>query len=429
MLNATVAVLVTVIAYALIISEKIPRLISAFTGAMAMVVLGTWLGFYSEKLALESIDFDTLGLLIGLMVFVSLLKRTGAFEALSVWTTQVTKGNPLLLLCALSAMAMALSMLVNNVTVILFMAPITATITNSLGISVIPFLIAEAVFSNIGGIATLIGDPPNVLIGSAAGFSFTDFLIHLAPIVLVIAAVCMGCFLWLFRGQLADSTHSIPPLATVEIKGIIREPAHLKRLLVIISTGLVLFFTYDLLKLSPGIVALLIGVVSLLLVRSKIDEIVAEIEWNILLFFAALFVIVGGLDAVGVLDAIAEALGSFAQGNLAGAMVLFLWLSAFLSAVIDNIPFTVVMIPIIQHLQQTGLDVNPLWWALALGVGLGGNGTPIGSSAGLFAQHYSERTKEPISFKAWLKVGGTLALVSTAAATALLLLFFWVGWL
>ncbi len=417
MLNTSVAVAIAVVSYALILTERVPRVVAALAGAVAMVLAGIALGFYSERQALDAVDFNTLALLAGLMVFVSLFKRTGAFEAMALWLTRLTRANPVRLLAALSLLAALLSTVVNNVTVILFMVPITLTIAASLGLSPVPFILAEALFSNIGGVATLIGDPPNVLIGSAAGLGFVDFLVNLGPIVLGVSAASLAVVVGLFRGQLRAAGPVPPPAAA----GAVKSPANLKRLLWVLSIGMGLFFFADVLGLSPGLVALLIAAASLLWVRSEVEEIVAEIEWPLMVLFAALFVIVGGLEAVGALEVVAEAFGRLAQADARVAAVALLWLSALFSAVIDNIPFTVVMIPILQHLQAMGVDGAALWWALALGVGLGGNATPLGSTAGLFVISFSARTRLPIRFGLWVKTGGLVTLVGLAVATLMML--------
>lgn len=429
MLHSLIAVAIAIVVYGLIFTERIHRTIIGLFGAVAMTLIGTWLGFYSQGEALQAIDFNTIGLLLGMMIYVGMLKDTGAFEALSVWIAKITKGNAMLLLGAMGITTAALSAIIDNVTTIVFMAPITLTIAQSLGISALPLLITQAMLSNVGGISTLIGDPPNILIGSAADLSFTDFLVHMAPMVLVVFAISLVVMTLMFHKQITFSSEKYQRFQDMDLKGMIKQPQNLRRLLLVLAVGLVMFVLHDQLQLQPAAVALLIAAVSLLWVRPNVEEIVAGVEWNVLLFFTTLFVLVGGLDAVGVLDAVAETLSEVAQDNFVGAMIGLLWVSAIFSAIIDNIPFTVVMIPIILHLQGTGVDTGPLWWALALGVGLGGNGTPIGSTAGVIAVSFSERTDEPITFKKWFRTGSIVTLISLVAATGMLLLFYSLGWL
>lgn len=429
MINEIVAIGVAVFVYVIIFSERVHRTIIGLFGAVAMTLLGEWLGFYSQEAALESIDFNTLFLLMGMMIFVGLFKKTGAFEALSVWIAKLVRGNGVLLLVALGSLSAMVSTVIDNVTTLIFMAPITVTIAQSLGISAVPLLMAEAMLSNIGGIATLIGDPPNILIGSAAELGFLDFLVHLSPMVVVILAFSLGVIVLMFRRQLTISPEKYQQFMARHSAGMVKDWSALRRLLTVLLAGLLLFIVHDWLHLQPAAVALLIAATSLLWVRPSLEAVLSEVEWNVLLFFGALFVLVGGLESVGVLGAVAGAIGGFAQDNYLAAMLGLLWGSALLSAVLDNIPFTVVTIPIILELQRQGLDVGPLWWTLALGVGLGGNGTPIGSTAGLIAVSYSERMGNPITFKRWLRDGMLVTLVGLVMASILLLALYGLGWL
>lgn len=406
--------------YAGILSERVHRTIVALAGAVAMIAVGGWLSFYGLPQAGAAIDFNTISLLLGMMLVVGILNKTGLFPYLAIRTVQLTKGQPQRVMLALGLFTALVSMVLDNVTTIMVVAPVTLSIAEVMEISPIPLLIGEAVLSNTGGVATLIGDPPNVLIGSAAGLSFNDFLIHLAPIVLVAWIVTQVMLRIHFRRELrARKAGTWPQL---NARRALVDPQTAKRMLIVLGATILLFLIHDRIALLPGMVALLGACAALLWLRPPIEEILREIHWDVLLFFVSLFIIVGGLDAAGALDLIAEAVTSLAgQGTLIATLAV-LWISAIMSAIVDNIPFTIAMLPIIGGLAARGVNVAPLWWALALGVGFGGNGTPIGSTTNVVAVSVSERADTPITFGTWLRSGTLTALVSCVIASLALAL-------
>jgi len=275
--------------------------------------------------------------------------------------------------------------------------------------------------SNIGGVATLVGDPPNILIGSAAGFSFTDFLVHLAPIVLFVWVLVQGILLLFFRRTLFSVPENAGRLREMNPRDALTDPRSTKRLLIVLVAVVLLFFVHDLVGLESSIVALLGAAAGLLWLWPEIRSVLREVHWDVLVFFIGLFVIVGGVEAAGALDIVATAMGSLTTQGVALAALFLLWLAAIMSAVVDNVPFTIAMIPVLTALSARGVDTGPLWWALALGVGLGGNATPVGATANVIAISVSEETSNPIGAKLWMKHGIPIAFGSCALASLLLI--------
>jgi Na+/H+ antiporter NhaD/arsenite permease-like protein len=407
-----------------ILSEKAHRTIVALAGAGIMTVAGMAMGFYSQEAALNSIDFNTLGLLLGMMILVGMLARTGFFQYLATLTAKKSNGNPWILLLLLGTITTVLSMFLDNVTTIVLIAPITVLIAQILGISPVPFLMAEALLSDTGGVATLIGDPPNILIGSAAGFSFNDFLIHLAPIVIVAWLVALILLRVLFRRELARKPSDVKALMKLDENAALRDKKSLTRILIVLGGTIVLFFGHSWLHLKPAFVALLGAAAGLVWVRPDIDEVLQDVEWSVLLFFAALFITVGGLEASGLLTLLAEQVTVLASRDLLLTGVVLIWVAAVFSAILDNIPLTIVMIPVLLDLGTAGVNVNPLWWALALGAGFGGNGTPIGSTANIVTVAISEKTRTPITATMWMRTGLPVMLAVCLVGTVLYVLTF-----
>ena len=419
-----VSALIFIGTFTFILIEKAHRTIVALTGASLMVVAGISMGFYSQEAALASVDFNTLGLLLGMMILVSMLARTGFFEYMATLTAKRSKGNPWHLLLILGTVTTVLSMFLDNVTTIVLIAPVTVLIAEILGISPVPLLMAIALLSDTGGVATLVGDPPNVMIGSAAGLSFNDFLVRLAPIVIVAWLVALLLLRFLFRRELAQKPRDIEALAKLDENMALHDRESLIKILIVLGGVILLFFLHNRLHLQPAFVALLGASVALVWVQPDVDEVLNDVEWSVLLFFAALFVAVGGLESSGLLNWLAEDITGLANQNLLLTGVILIWVSALLSAAVDNVPFTIVMIPIIMDLGATGVDITPLWWALALGAGFGGNGTPIGSTANVVTVSVSEKTASPITAKIWLKTGMPVMVATCTVGTILYVLTF-----
>ena len=419
-----VAGVIFLITFIIILSERVDRTIIALSGATAMVIAGLFLDFYSQEEAFETIDLETLSLLMGMMILVALLADTGFFQYLATFTAKRSGGNPWRLLVILGSITTILSMFLDNVTTIVLIAPVTVLIAEILGFSPIPYLMAEALLSNTGGVATLVGDPPNILIGSAANLGFNDFLLRLAPIVLVTWFVVLFLLKFLFRKELAEQPEDPEALMHLDEKASLQDPVSLRRILIVLGGVILLFFLHSALHLSPAFIAILGAAAALLWVKPDVEEILKDVEWSVLLFFSALFVVVGGLEASGLLGLLAESLTSMAASDVLLTGIILIWAGAVLSAIVDNIPYTIVMIPIIHQLGATGIDIGPLWWALALGAGFGGNGTPIGSTANIITIKISERTRTPITTRLWLRTGLPVMIVASLIGTLLYALTF-----
>lgn len=423
-LGAILSVLVFVVSLILIFSEKINRAIVAFAGAFLMLAIGEALDFYNMHSAIEAIDFETLGLLFGMMIIVAMLEPTGFFEYLAVLSARASKGQPVRLFVLLGAVTTVLSMFLDNVTTVVLIAPVTILISEILGVSAIPYLIAEALLSNTGGVATLVGDPPNVLIGSAAGLSFTDFLVNSLPIVFVTWLGVLVLLRYLFKKELSEIPGNVDAVMKLNPAQSLNEPTTARRVLIVLSAAILLFFVHHLFDIEPAFVALGAAAVALIWVQPDIEKTLEKVEWSVLVFFGALFVMVGGLEHAGVLESIVGVFRSASSINPIVFGVAIIWSVAILSAVVDNIPITIALIPIIQGLGASGIDVAPLWWALAFGAGFGGNGTIIGSTANIIVVTLSEKTRTPISAVLWMKRGLPVMIVACAIASILYTIFY-----
>jgi len=420
-----IALAIFAMTFFFILTERIHRTVIGLFGAVSMVVAGIIFDFYHPEQVLDAIDFNTLGLLFGMMLLVSLLERTGFFQFVGIWTAKRTGGNPWLLMLALGTITGIFSMILDNVTTVILIVPMTIIITDILKINPVPIIMSEALISNIAGAGTLIGDPPNIMVGSAVGFSFNDFLVHALPIALLSWIATFLLFRVIYRKDLAQKPENLEELMNMDEYKAIKEPRTLKRLLVVFGITISLFFVHGLLHMEPAMVALIGASFALIAVAPKHDpqEVIERCELSVLLFFGSLFVIVGGLEAAGILEKAATILTSGAEENILFTAIIILWASAVLSAIVDNIPLTVAMIPIIGYLGTSGIPVDLLWWALIFGVGFGGNGSPIGSTAGVIVVAKSEKTAHPISFIEWIKQGAPTMIACLVIATAALVLF------
>ena len=406
-------------AYVLIATERIHRVAAALTGAAAMVVLGVVdaeVAFFSEE---TGVDWNVIFLLLGMMVIVSVLKQTGVFDYLAIWAAKRTKGKPFPTMVLLVCITAVASALLDNVTTVLLVAPVTLLVCHRLGLPPVPFLIAEALASNIGGTATLIGDPPNIIIASRAGLSFNDFLLNLGPIVVVLMVVFIGLCRVLFRSAFHYDPDRVSALMALDEREVIRDRGLLVRSGVVLALVMVGFVAHSALHIEPSMVALL-GAGALVGI-SKLDppEFLEEVEWPTLVFFMGLFVMVGALVEVGVIErlgqAVTEAVGD--QYLLAGSVLI--WGSALLSGIVDNIPYVATVTPLVQNLVDAGQgapEAQALWWALALGADLGGNATAVGASANVVVIGIAARNGHPISFWRFTRYGAVVALVTIAVA-------------
>jgi Na+/H+ antiporter NhaD/arsenite permease-like protein len=413
-----------IIALTLIFTEKMNRSITGIAGAVVMVGAGTALGFYSQDEAVAAIDFNTLGLLFGMMVLVALLEPTGFFQYLAVWAARLSRGRPVRLMILLGTITTILSMFLDNVTTVVLIAPVTVLISEILGLNPVPFLIAEALLSNTGGVATLVGDPPNVLIASAANLSFNDFLTHSLPVVLFAWLAALFLLLYLFREDLRLQPSNTDAVLKLDPDEALNDRKTITRVLIVLGITLVFFFIHHTLHIQPSFIAMAAAAIALVWVQPDLHKMFQRIEWNVLIFFGALFVMVGGLEAAGVLHQLASLIGE--AGNLSPILfgVITIWVVAGLSAIVDNIPITIALIPVFAEFELAGINVQPLWWALAFGAGFGGNGTIIGSTANVFVASLSERTKYPITSKLWNKRGLPVMIVTCFVGSILFMLLY-----
>jgi Na+/H+ antiporter NhaD/arsenite permease-like protein len=421
---------ILVLTYALIISERVNRAVAALLGASLVILLG----ILSQRQAVGAIDFNTLGLLAGMMIIVAITRKSGLFGYCAIKAAQFVKASPAGILAALALVTALLSATLNNVTTILLIAPVTFIVCKELRVAAYPFLFAEVLASNIGGTATLIGDPPNILIGTAAGLSFNDFLLEIAPVVVVIMAMQLVICHLIWGIKLKSAPADRARVMALSAKAAITDRYLLVCSLAVIGATLVAFVLA--VRLEAATIALSGAAVLMLLenLRAPIHRhsenvtlALGEIEWVTLFFFVGLFVVVGGVQRAGLLDLIAHELSRATGGNLAITAGAVLWGSAILSAILDNIPFVATMIPVVKSMSASlgGPEaLRPIWWALALGACLGGNGTLVGASANLALAGIAERNGVPFGFLKFTLLAFPMMLASIAVAHLYLWLFF-----
>ena len=416
--STIVAIVIFVAAYALIISEKIHRTIIGICGAMLMILLG----IINQETAIHHIDFNTLGLLMGMMVIVNITSETGLFNYLAIWAAKKVKAKPISLLVALSLLTAVCSALLDNVTTVLLTVPITFSITKQLNVDVKPFLIAQILASNIGGTATLIGDPPNIMIGSAVGLQFMDFITNLSAICILIFIVTIALLIVIYGKKLHTTDELRAKVMQLDEKSQIVEPRLLKKCLFALAVTISLFVLHGQLHLDTATAAMT-GAGLLLLIsfpqkEAMIAKVLSKVEWLAIFFFAGLFILVGALVETGVIKMLAEEAIKITNGDLTATSMLILWMSAYASAFIDNIPFVATLIPLIQDMGQMGMtNLDPVWWSLALGACLGGNGTLIGASANVVVASMAAQRGKPISFISFMKIALPMMTLSIAISS------------
>lgn len=416
-----IPITIFLVIYGIIISEKINRTAISLFGAIVMIILG----ILNQEQAIEHIDFNTIGLLVGMMIIVNILKRTGVFEYLAIRAAKKAKGDPWKILVLFAIITAFSSAFLDNVTTILLIVPVTLVITDTLDTNPIPFMFTEILIANIGGTATLIGDPPNIMIGSATGLGFVDFIVNLAPVVIVISFVVLFLLKLIYKDFLKAKDENKQKIMKMDETITIKDTILLKKSLIVLFITILGFMVHSQFHLESATVAL--GGAALLLVISKIDpeEILFEVEWTTIFFFMGLFILVGSLVEVGVIDNLAKKMLELTKGNLFITTITILWVSAIASAFLDNIPFVATMIPLIKAMTASGqLDANPLWWALALGACLGGNGTIIGASANVIVTGIMAKEGRPVSFMSFMRIGFPMMIVSIIISTIYLILFY-----
>jgi Na+/H+ antiporter NhaD/arsenite permease-like protein len=412
------AVVVFVGAYALIISEKIHRVAVALGGAGLMLAIRATddkSAFYSEH---SGIDWNVIFLLMGMMMIVGVLKKTGMFEYLAIWSVKRARAKPFRVMAMLVVITAVASALLDNVTTVLLIAPVTLLVCERLALAATPFLIAEVFASNVGGTATLVGDPPNIIIASRAGLNFNDFLVHLAPIVAVLVVALLALCRVMFRKSFVYDGDRATEIMALEEREAIKDPRLLVQGLIVLALVVAGFVLHPVLHYAPSIVALLGAGLLIAVSTAETRDVLSEVEWPTLAFFAGLFIMIGGLIETGVIGEISKSLADVIGDNELGGSTTLLGASAVLSGIVDNIPYVATMAPITSDLVHNmgGAGDHVMWWALALGADLGGNATAIGASANVVVLGIAERNRQPISFWQFTKYGLVVTVVTVGLA-------------
>jgi anion transporter len=424
--SAAISLAIFVVAYVLLATEKVHRTKVALVGAALMLLLhitDSDGAFFDDH---TGVDWNVIFLLLGMMIIVSVLRQTGVFEYIAILAAKRSRGRPyrlMVMLCVLTAVASAF---LDNVTTVLLVAPVTFLVCERLGLKPVPFLIAEVMASNIGGAATLVGDPPNIIIASRGDLSFNDFLVHMAPIIVVLLVVFLVLCRWLFRASFTYDAGRAASVMGLNEREAIKDPSLLVRSLGVLTLVIASFVLHPVLHYDPSIVALVGAGLLILVTDVPIGDALADVEWPTLVFFAGLFIMVGGLVETGVIGNLAETMANATDGRLGLTSMVILFGSAGLSAIIDNIPYVATMSPVVADLVNgAGPDGQVLWWALALGADLGGNATAIGASANVVMLGLAERDGHPIGFWEFTKYG----LVVSAVTVSLCVPYIWLRYL
>jgi Na+/H+ antiporter NhaD/arsenite permease-like protein len=426
---SAIAVAVFVIAYAFIASDRVNKTMAALVGAALVVmlpVIGSDDVFYSRE---TGIDWDVIFLLLGMMIIVSVLRQTGVFEYVAIWAAKRARGSPLRIMILLVLVTGFAAALLDNVTTVLLIAPVTLLVCDRLAIGAAPFLMAEVFASNIGGAATLVGDPPNIIIASRAGLSFNDFLVHVAPIVLIIMGVFVALLPRLFRGAFDVDPARVADVMSLEEREAIRDPRLLIKSGAVLVAVLAGFVAHSALHMEPSIVALLGAGLLILISRLEHSDYLSSVEWDTLVFFAGLFIMVGALVKTGVVNRLAQLATEATGGHLLLTTMLILAVSFVLSGIIDNVPYAATMAPIVGQLMPAAVGEahsHVLWWALVLGTDLGGNLTAVGASANIIVMGIARRADSPISFWEFTRKGAIVTAVSVGISAIYLWLRYFV---
>ncbi len=408
----TVAIVIFAVALAVIASERVDRTKVAMVGAIAMLLTQT----LDQEHAIEAIDFNTIGLLAGMMLMVKLTEQTGVYTWLAIRAGQISGGRPLAVTLALAGITALLSAFLDNLTTVLLVVPMTFVLADALDIDPIPLVIIEVIASNIGGTATLIGDPPNIMIAGATGLSFIEFVVNLAPVAVVALVVVTLMLYAAYRKRLEVAPEARTRVLALDARRAIEDPDELRRTVPVLLATILVFFAHKALHLEPATVALAGATVMLFTTRTSVERALAGIEWPTLFFFLGLFVMVGALEETGAIGQVAEGIGEVTAGDRTAELLGIMWVAVIGSAVVDNIPFTAAMIPVVEELRGASGD-DAYWWALALGACFGGNATLIAAAANVAAAGIAERAGRPISFVGFLLAGIPATLLSTGIAT------------
>ena len=433
-LSVSFSVIVLLSVYVILSFEIVHRTAIALLGAAIILVIGISTNLFSAQesfeFAVNSIDFNTIGLLLGMMIIVAILAETGIFQYVAVRASKASKANLwklMLMLCTFTAVT---SMFIDNVTTILLMVPVTISVFRVFKVSPIPFILAQVLASNVGGAATLIGDPPNIMIGSAANIDFSSFIIHMGPTIFVSFIVSLVLLRILFRKDLRSQVHNFEELQKEDEKKLVKDKVLLKKSIVVLLLVVGLFVIHGSLHIEPSVIALGGAALLMVITKARPERVFHEVDWSTLIFFTGLFIIVGAAEHAGTIELLSSTALSITGGDPWFTLIMVIWLSALASAFVDNIPFTATMIPMIQTLNADptiagtfgNFQFSPLWWALSLGANLGGNGTLIGSSAGVVAAGLAEKNGYLITFNRFFRIGFPFMLSTLAIGTLILII-------
>ncbi|MFA6255199.1 MAG: ArsB/NhaD family transporter [Patescibacteria group bacterium] len=407
-------IIIFIFAYGLIISEKIHRTVVALTGAILLILIGV----ITQEEAVAGVDFNTLGLLIGMMIIVGIAKNSGMFQYVAIWASKMGRGKPIPIFLLLGLITAVFSAFLDNVTTVLLMIPVVFVVANNLKLNPKPFLISAILLSNVGGTATLIGDPPNILIGSAAKINFNEFIVNMGPISLIITFLTLGLLYFWYRKKLVATPAAQAKIMKFKPAEAITDKKLLIKSLLVLGIVLFGFFTHSFTHFEAATIALTGAALLLILTMTDPESHLKEVEWTTIFFFIGLFILVTGLVKVGAIRILAEQLLNLTGGNLTTTTMAILWGSAFFSAVIDNIPFVTTMIPLIKDIGAiSGINLTPLWWALVIGADIGGNATIVGASANVVVSGIAKREGHEIKFLEYLKIAVPITFAGLILAT------------
>ena len=415
-----ISIVIFLVVFALIISEKIHRTTAALAGAVVLILTG----IVTFDVGMEHIDFGTLGVLVGMMIFVAVVKQSGIFEYIAIKTAKLAKGNPWIIMVLFCIITAVLSAFLDNVTTVLLVGPVTFTVCKMLKMSPVPYFIVEIMASNIGGTATLIGDPPNIMIGMQAGLTMLDFIVYNGPAIVLIMVAAIAMFYVLYGKNMSATSEEMESIMHLHAHEAITNKRLFHQSVAMTLIVALAFVFHSVLGVEPSVVALTAAAVMLIISSAEIEKVLLGVEWATIGFFAGLFIVVGGLVETGVIDMLANGLIDITGGDMMITIIVLVWASAIISSFLDNIPMVATLIPIILAIGNTGVDIMPYWWAISLGACIGGIGTQIGASANVVLSGMSKTYGYPITFMEYTKVGFPMMLVFTAISCVYLVLRF-----
>ena len=419
-LQQIIAIVIFLCTVSAIITGKIHNTVAAITGAVLLVLTR----ILTIEDCVEAVDVDTICILVGMMLTVAVIKNSGIFEYLAIKAAKLAKGRPWPIMVTFIIITALLSGMLDNVTTVLLVGPMTLAITNILKVDPVPYIISQIMASNIGGTATLIGDPPNIMIGSAANLGFVDFILNTGFAIVFVVIAVLICFYFIYGKKLFVTNEAIEKIMKLDEKKAIKNRRLMHESIIVVIIVAACFVFHDQLGVESATIAIAAACVMLLIGKQDPEEIILSVEWPTILFFIGLFIVVGGIKKVGIITMLANGLIAVTGGNVMLTMLIILWVSAIVSSFLDNIPFVATLIPLILSMQSHGMDVTPIWWALSLGACLGGNGTLIGASANVVLSGISKNNGHPITFGQYFKIGFPMMILSIAVCTVFLLIRF-----